>query len=66
MWLASVTVLIDDVCTTGDSIRTHISELQAYGVRVVGVVCLGRTVRIPSHDKIMEQAKKDSKQKFET
>lgn len=59
-------VLVDDVCTTGDSIRTHISELQAYGVRVVGVVCLGRTVRIPSHDKIMEQAKKDSKQKFET
>ena len=59
-------VLIDDVCTTGDSIRTHIAELQAYGVRVVGVVCLGRTVRIPSHDKIMEQAKKDSKQKFET
>ena len=59
-------VLIDDVCTTGDSIRTHIAELQAYGVRVVGVVCLGRTARIPSHDKIMEQAKKDSKQKFET
>ena len=59
-------VLVDDVCTTGDSIRTHIAELQAYGVRVVGVVCLGRTVRIPSHDKIMEQAKKDSKQKFET
>ena len=59
-------VLIDDVCTTGDSIRTHIAELQAYGVRVVGVVCLGRTARIPSHDKIMEQAKKDSKQKFKT
>ena len=59
-------VLVDDVCTTGDSIRTHIAELQAYGVRVVGVVCLGRTARIPNRDKIMEQAKKDSKQKFET
>lgn len=59
-------VLVDDVCTTGDSIRTHIAELQAYGVRVVGVVCLGRTARIPSRDKIMEQAKKDSKQKIET
>lgn len=59
-------VLVDDVCTTGASIRTHIVELQAYGVRVVGVVCLGRTVRFPSRDKIMEQAKKDSKQKFET
>ena len=59
-------VLIDDVCTTGDSIRTHIAELQAYGVRVVGVVCLGRTARIPNRDKIMEQAKKDSNQKFET
>lgn len=59
-------VLIDDVCTTCDSIRTHIAELQAYGVRVVGVVCLGRTARIPSRDKIMEQAKKDSKQKIET
>lgn len=58
-------VLIDDVCTTGDSIRTHIAELQAYGVRVVGVVCLGRTARIPSRDKIMEQAKKDSRQNFE-
>lgn len=59
-------VLVDDVCTTGDSIRTHIAELQAYGVRVVGVVCLGRTARIPNRDKIMEQAKKDSKQNFET
>lgn len=59
-------VLVDDVCTTGDSIRTHIAELQAYGVRVVGVVCLGRTARIPNRDKTMEQAKKDSKQKFET
>ena len=59
-------VLIDDVCTTGDSIRTHIAELQAYGVRVVGVVCLGRTARIPNRDKIMEQAKKDSNQNFET
>lgn len=59
-------VLVDDVCTTGDSIRTHIAELQAYGVRVVGVVCLGRTVRIPNREKIIEQAKKDSKQNFET
>ncbi len=54
-------ILLDDVCTTGNSIRTHIAELRNYGVRVVGVVCLGQTVLIPSHDKIMEQARKDNK-----
>lgn len=54
-------VLIDDVCTTGDSIRTHIAELKAYGVRVVGVVCLGRTARMPSREEIMKRARKDNK-----
>ncbi|MGM9726487.1 MAG: phosphoribosyltransferase [Prevotella sp.] len=53
-------VLVDDVCTTGDSIRTHIAELRNYGVRVVGVVCLGRTARIPTKEQIMKQAEKDS------
>lgn len=57
-------VLIDDVCTTGDSIRTHIAELRNYGVRVVGVVCLGRTARIPAKEQIMKQAEKDSEQKI--
>ena len=52
-------ILIDDVCTTGDSIRTHIAELRNYGVRVVGVVCLGRTVRILTKEQIMKQAEKD-------
>lgn len=54
-------ILIDDVCTTGNSIRAHIAELKNYGVRVVGVVCLGRTARIPSREKIMDQASKDNK-----
>lgn len=54
-------ILIDDVCTTGNSIRAHIAELKNYGVRVVGVVCLGRTALIPSHEKIMDQARKDNK-----
>lgn len=54
-------ILIDDVCTTGNSIRAHIAELKNYGVRVVGVVCLGRTAFIPSREKIMDQASKDNK-----
>lgn len=58
-------VLVDDVCTTGDSIRSHIAALRTYGVRVVGVVCLGRTLRIPSKKEIYKQAKKDNKTKFE-
>ena len=32
-------ILLDDVCTTGNSIRAHIAELKNYGVHVVGVVC---------------------------
>ena len=58
-------VLVDDVCTTGDSIRSHIGMLRTYGVKVVGVVCLGRTLRIPSKEEIYKQAKKDNKTKFE-
>lgn len=54
-------ILIDDVCTTGNSIRAHIAELKNYGVRVVGVVCLGQTALIPSREKIMDQASKDNK-----
>lgn len=54
-------ILLDDVCTTGNSIREHIAELKNYGVRVVGVVCLGRTVLVPDEERIMEQARKDNK-----
>ncbi len=54
-------ILLDDVCTTGNSIRTHIAELKNYGVRVVGVVCLGRTVLVPDKEQIMKQARKDNK-----
>ena len=52
-------VLLDDVCTTGDSIRAHIAELRRYGVRVVGVVCLGQTARVPTMKEIVNQAEKD-------
>lgn len=55
-------VLLDDVCTTGDSIRAHIAELRCYGVRVVGVVCLGQTAHAPTHKEIMKQARKDDEQ----
>lgn len=58
-------VLVDDVCTTGDSIRSHIEMLRTYGVKVAGVVCLGRTLRIPNKKEIYKQAKKDNKTKFE-
>ena len=54
-------ILLDDVCTTGNSIRAHIAELKNYGVHVVGVVCLGRTVLIPDKERIMKQARKDNK-----
>lgn len=54
-------ILLDDVCTTGNSIRAHIAELKNYGVHVVGVVCLGRTALIPDKERIMKQAKKDNK-----
>lgn len=55
-------VLLDDVCTTGDSIRAHIAELRRYGVRVVGVVCLGQTAHLPESEQIMKQAMKDDEQ----
>lgn len=41
-------LLIDDVITTGSSIKEHAEELGRYGVKVVGVVCLAKTVRYPS------------------
>lgn len=53
-------VLVDDVFTTGSSLRTHIAELQTYGVKVVGVVCLGRTARLPDSGTIYRQARKDN------
>ena len=37
-------VLMDDICTSGASIRDHVEELRRYDVKVIGVVCLGRTV----------------------
>lgn len=37
-------VLVDDICTSGASIRDHVEELRRYDVKVIGVVCLGRTV----------------------
>ena len=58
-------ILVDDVCTTGSSIRAHIAELHTFGVRVVGVVCLGKTPLIPSNETIMNQARKEYKENFE-
>ena len=40
-------VIIDDVITTGSSIKEHAEELGKYGVEVVGVVCLAKTVKYP-------------------
>ena len=58
-------ILVDDVCTTGSSIRAHIAELHTFGVRVVGVVCLGKTPLIPTNETIMNQARKEHKENFE-
>ncbi len=41
-------LLVDDVITTGNSIKEHTAELNKYGAKVVGVVCLAKTVRYPS------------------
>ena len=40
-------VIIDDVITTGSSIKEHAEELGKYGVEVVGIVCLAKTVKYP-------------------
>jgi hypothetical protein len=52
-------IIIDDVMTTGESVRQHAEFLHRYGVELVGVVCLGYTVRYPGLERVMEQAKKD-------
>ena len=46
-------ILVDDVCTSGASIRDHVQELRRYGVKVTGVVCLGRTVEYPEGSRII-------------
>lgn len=45
-------VIIDDVITTGNSIKEHAEELRKYGVEVVGVVCLAKTVKYPDKAEI--------------
>jgi predicted amidophosphoribosyltransferase len=54
-------ILIDDVITTGESIRQHAEELRPYGVDIVGVVCLGFTVQMADHERILKQARRDNK-----
>lgn len=54
-------ILIDDVITTGDSVRQHAEELRPYGVDIVGVICLGFTVHLADHERILEQARRDNK-----
>lgn len=46
-------ILVDDVCTSGASIRDHVQELRRYGVKVTGVVCLGRTVEYHEGSRII-------------
>lgn len=41
-------LLIDDVITTGNSIKEHAEELSKYGIKVIGAVCLAKTVQYPS------------------
>jgi uracil phosphoribosyltransferase len=52
-------IIIDDVMTTGESVRQHAESLRRYGVEVVGVVCLGLTVRYPGLEPVMKQAQQD-------
>lgn len=55
-------ILIDDVITTGNSIREYTEELARYGIQVLGAVCLARTARYPFSDTtaLYQQAKKDN------
>lgn len=46
-------ILVDDVCTSGASIRDHVQELRRYGVKVTGVVCLGRTLEYHEGSRII-------------
>ena len=45
-------VIIDDVITTGSSIKEHAEELGKYGVEVIGIVCLAKTVKYPEKAEI--------------
>lgn len=58
-------ILIDDVITTGSSLREHIQELNMFGVEVVGAVCLAKTIQFPqSSSSIMRRARKEEPGRF--
>lgn len=50
-------VIIDDVITTGNSLREFAAELQGYGVKVRAAVFLAHTARLPSDGEIHQQIK---------
>lgn len=54
-------VLVDDVMTTGKSLCEYAEELYCYGVRVVGIVCLAKSVQYPhSSKRIYRKARQEA------
>lgn len=53
-------ILVDDVITTGNSLREHIEELQMFNVEIVGAVFLAKTMQYPSSlSSIKREARKE-------
>lgn len=52
-------IIIDDVITTGSSLKEFAQELHTFGVNVVGAVFLAKTIKYPPKPKLLLQALKD-------
>ena len=53
-------ILVDDVITTGKSLREHIKELAMFNVEIVGAVFLAKTIQYPSSlSSIKRKARKE-------
>ena len=54
-------IIIDDVITTGNSLKEFAEELHTFGVNVVGAVFLAKTIKYPPQTRLLLQALKDLK-----
>ena len=53
-------ILVDDVITTGNSLREHIEELRLFNVEIIGAVFLAKTIQYPSSlSSIKRKARKE-------